>query len=81
MNDGSAHVWRLVMGGEVWVTARSRVLVMASLVQLLVLQCGDMYRYPIGGEWERDGITAHHSYGEESNSSYICKSCSNRGSS
>ena len=65
MGDDCAHVWWLVRRGEVWVVGRSSVvLVMSSLAQLLVLLCGDIHLYISHGQWERDGNSVFHSYGE-----------------
>ena len=65
MEDDRAHVWWLVRRGEVWVVGRSSVvLVMSSLAQLLVLLCGDIHFYISHGQWERDGNSVFHSYGE-----------------
>ena len=60
ISDSSAHVWRLVKGGEFWVTGRrSTVLVMSSLIQLLLILCGNIHLYPSNGQWEGDGTRAH----------------------
>ena len=67
ISDSSAHVWRLVKGGEFWVTGRSTVLVLSSLIQLLLILCGNIHLYPSNSQREGDGTRAHHSYGEENN--------------
>ena len=56
MEDGSAHVWWLVRREEVRVVEvsgrSSAVLVVSSLIQLLVLLCGDVHLHPSYGQWE-----------------------------